>query len=173
MSRGDLNEANIRAKRWARAASEAGLIKGGANPEVQTSALWPLSSRWRVVERMTWTLDGTADGPKVDTEACVATAPSWGELLHKYSLWAKDENRQAYFRDRHLRGESLMQPPPNPPEWAEYRKAAVEASEKAAENTAAWVKRSARAKMAHIGLDDTVKFEAAWANAKALGLVKG
>lgn len=172
MSHGDLREANIRLKRWLRVASEAGKVKNGGKPEVRYFQLWPYASRWRVFERLKWTLDGTADGPTVDTEACVCSAPTAAELLNKYACWAQDDNRVAYFKDRDLRGQSQKEPPPDPPEWAAQKQAMAEAVGRANENTAAWVKNSVRAQMEHIGMGDPVKFEVAWSKAKLLGLVR-
>jgi hypothetical protein len=169
----DFREANLRIKRWAKAACETGRIKGGADPYVTYNELRPPASRWCAWEKMKWTLDGTADGPKVETEACVAAAPSAGELLHKYSLWATDVNRQAYFRERQLRGQSMSQPPPDPPEWAEYRKAMAVTAAQAEERTAEWVKKAARGAMDFHGFNDPVKFELAWREAVKMGLVKG
>lgn len=169
----EFREANLRIKRWAKAACELGRIKGGADPYVTFSELQPPATRWRAWEKLKWTLDGTADGPKVETEACVAAAPSAGELLHKYSLWAQDENRQAFFRERHLRGKSQQQPPPDPPEWALYRKQMAATAEQAGERTAEWVKKTTRGAMDFHGFNDPVKFEAAWREAVKMGLVKG
>lgn len=171
MSHADLAEASLRIKRWAKAAEEAGVVKGGAKPDVRHSPLWPPASRWRVYERATFTLDGTPDGPKVDTDACVAAAQSWGEALMKYSLWARDEKREGQFRDRHLRGE-LNRPPMDPPEWAEHRASQVAAAQEAGERTREWVRRSVQAQMAHVGLDDPAKFNAAWLEATAKGLIR-
>lgn len=165
-------EANMRIKRWAKAACDAGQVIGGANPYVTYSELQPPSTRWRAWERMKWTLDGTADGPVVETEACVAVSASAGELLHKYSLWARDEKRHAYFHAKHLRGESLSRPPPDPPEWAQYRERMASVAQEAGERTAEWVKEAARGAMDFHGLSDPVKFEAAWAQARSMGLVR-
>lgn len=167
----DFHEANIRIKRWAKAACEMGRIKGGASPYVSYNELQSLPTRWRAWEKMKWTLDGTHDGPIVETEACVAAAASAGELLHKYALWAGDANRQAFFRERHLRGESQQQPPPDPPEWAEYRKAMARTAEQAGERTGQWVKKTAHNAMAFHGFNDPVKFELAWREAVKRGLV--
>lgn len=171
MSHADLHEATLRIKRWAKAAEDAGVVKGGAKPEVRHSPLWPVASRWRVYERARFSLDGTPDGPKVDTDACVAAAQSWGEALMKYSLWAKDEGREAQFRDRHMRGD-LGRPPIDPPEWNEHRAAQVNAMHEAGERAREWVRRSVQAQMAHVGLSDPVKFNAAWLEARAKGLIK-
>ena len=74
-------------------------------------------------------------GMTKDTEACVCAAATPVELLHKYTLLksqqrADDALRErggapkvdyrVLFRDRVLRGEEGM-PPPDPPEWAEYK----------------------------------------------------
>ena len=172
----DLAEASIRIKRWAKAAGESGLVVGGCNPEVSHSPLGPLATRWRIYERLKWAhvLAGTNhidEGTLKDTECCVAAAQTWGELLHKYALWAQDPDRVAYFRDRELRGESNAKPPPDPPEWVEHRRAAIAAAQQAGHATQEWVKRSARGQMERLGLLDPVKFEVAWANLAARGLV--
>lgn len=171
MSRqGDLNEANLRVKRWAKAATEAGLVVGGSKPEVRYFQLWPYASRWRVFERLKWTLDGTPDGPIVSTECCVAAASSAPDAVLKYTLWARNPERVGYFRERDLRGEKQSAPPTvDPPEWEAARKAQAEAVDRANEATTAWVKRAVRAQMAHIGMDDPVKFELAWEKAKSMG----
>lgn len=169
----DFVEANLRIKRWAKWAVGEGIVKGGADPYVTYSELQPLSTRWQAWERMKWTLDGTKDGPVVNTECCVVAAQAPGELMTKYSLWAQDANRQGYFEDAHLRGQSTSIPPPEPPEWAANRAKMVDNAHQAGERTAEWVKRAARGQMAHIGLNDPVKFELAWAEARARGLVKG
>jgi hypothetical protein len=172
----DLAEASIRIKRWAKAACDAGLVVGGCNPEVSYSALGPVGTRWRVYERLKWA-NVLADTNVVDettmreTECCVAAAPTWGELLHKYALWATDPDRVAFFRDRELRGESNAKPPPDPPEWAQHRRDAIAAAQQAGEVTQEWVKRAARGQMERLGLLDPVKFELAWARAEAMGLV--
>lgn len=166
----DLNEANIRIKRWLRAAQDAGHVKGSGKPEVRHSELWPITSRWRVYEQLKWTLDGTADGPIVETEACVASAQTAPELLHKYALWAQDENRVGYFQDRHLRGKSQYTPPPDPPEWAKTKQAILESVDRANENTSEWVRRSARAQMKWSGFPDEW-FNPAWRELEAMGLV--
>ncbi len=173
MSRhGDFMEANLRIKRWAKAATTSGHVKGGADPYVTHSELRPIATRWQAWERMKWSLDGTTTGEVVDTEACVCAAASAGELLHKYALWAADEKRQAYFRDAHLRGKSLSIPPPDPPEWAAYRTKMVDNAGHASERTGEWVKRAVRGQMAHAGLNDPVKFERAWRDAVSRGLVR-
>lgn len=178
MSQAQLNEANIRLKRWLKAveavkgADGKPLVVNPGQPEVRTSALWPTSQRWRVYERLKWTLDGTKDGKIVDTECCVAAASSWGEAIMKYTMWVQDAGRTGFFADRHLRGGSQYRPPPDPPEWAEFRKQAIEAVQRADENTAEWVKKSTKAQMAHVGFDDPTKFALAWERAKAMGLVK-
>ena len=169
----EFREANLRIKRWAKAACEMGRIIGGAKPFVTYNELQPPATRWRAYEEMKWTLDGTADGPIVEADACVATAPSAGELLHKYALWAQDPKRQAYFHERHLRGQSMEQPPPDPPEWDAYRKAMAANAAEAGERTAEWVKKAAHGAMAFHGFNDPVKFELAWQEAVARGLVKG
>lgn len=179
MSQGDLNEANIRIKRWLRAVEKMRRPDGRAfvinpgKPEVQTSALWPYASRWRVYERLKWSLDGTPDGKAIDTNACVAAASTAPDVVLKYTLWVQDEKRVAYFQDAHLRGKSRHDVPPDPPEFAEQRRMAAEAAAAAGEHTTEWVKRSARGQMAHAGFDDPVKFELAWQEAVARGLVRG
>lgn len=172
----DLAEASIRLKRWAKAACEAGYVIGGANPEISYSALGPIASRWRIYERLKWgnVLADTNlpdESSIIETECCVASAQTWGELLMKYSLWARDPNRVAFFRDRQLRGESNMKPPPEPPEWAEHRRAAIAAAEQAGERTTEWVKKAAWGRMKHIGMDDAVKFALAWEGLAQRGLV--
>lgn len=169
----DFREANLRIKRWAKAACDMGRIKGGANPYVIYVAAQPPARRWQAWEKMKWTLDGTADGPIVETEACVCVSGSAGELLHKYSLWAQDEKREAYFRERHLRGQSMAQPPPDPPEWAEYRNAMAATAVQANERTAEWTKKAARGAMNFHGMNDPVLFERAWLEAVKMGLVRG
>lgn len=177
-TQGDLNEANIRVKRWLKAVETVkrsdgrALVINPGSPEVRTSALWPPSTRWRVYERLKWSLDGTADGKTVDAEACVAAAQTAPEVVQKYTVWVRDDARLGYFQDAHLRGKSLYRPPPDPPEWAAHREAMAQAVDKANENFAAWVKRAAKARMAHIGMDDPVKFELAWERAVAMGVVK-
>lgn len=175
--RADLAEASIRIKRWAKAACEAGLVEGGCAPEVSYSELGPVATRWRIYERLKWAnLLANSNLPDestiVDTECCVAAAPTWGELLQKYALWARDPNRVAYFRDRSLRGESNMRPPIDPPEWAEHRRQAIAAAQQAGEATQDWVKTSARGQMERLGLLDPVKFELAWQRAASMGLVR-
>lgn len=172
----DLAEASIRIKRWAKAACESGLVVGGCNPEVSYSALGPIATRWRIYERLKWAhvLAGTNhidEGTMKDAECCVAAAQTWGELLQKYALWARDPDRVAYFRDRELRGESNAKPPPDPPEWAEHRSAAIAAAQAAGEHTAEWVRKSAQGHMRHMGFDDPVKFALAWRGLADRGLV--
>lgn len=174
----DLAEANIRIKRWAKAACESGHVVGGCNPEVTHSVLRPVASRWRIMERLKWArvTDMGADTPDVigtpfETECCVAAAQTWGELLHKYALWAADPNRVAYFQDRDLRGQSQHQPPPEPPEWREHRNAMVAAAAGAGERTSEWITKSARGQMARLGMDDPVKFAVAWKRLADLGMV--
>jgi hypothetical protein len=172
----DLAEASIRIKRWAKAACDAGLVVGGCNPEVSYSALGPVGTRWRVYERLKWA-SVLADTNVVDettmreTECCVAAAATWGELLHKYALWATDPDRVAYFRDRELRGESNAKPPPDPPEWEQHRREAIAAAQQAGERSTEWIKKAVRGHMAHMGFDDVVKFEVAWAGLAARGMV--
>lgn len=175
----DLREAHIRLKRWMRAVESMkgpdgrALVTNPGSPSVRTSAGWPPSSRWRVYERLKWTLDGTADGTIVDTECCVAAASTAGDVVLKYTLWVRDPNRVGFFRDRDLRGESNRLPPVvDPPEFAEQQRAAAEAAERANENATEWVKRAVRGQMAHIGMDDPVKFELAWQQALAMGAVR-
>jgi hypothetical protein len=135
-----------------------------------------LATRWRIYERLKWA-NLLADSNLPDestireTECCVAAAPTWGELLHKYSMWARDPNRVAYFRDRELRGESNQRPPPDPPEWAEFRRASIAAAQQAGEATAEWVKKAAYGHMKHMGFDDPVKLALAWTEAERRGLV--
>lgn len=174
--RADLAEASIRIKRWAKAACEAGHVVGGCAPEVTYSELGPVATRWRIYERLKWAnvlADSNLpdESSIVDTECCVAAAQTWGELLHKYALWAKDADRVAYFRKRKLRGESNMLPPPDPPEWAEHRRASLAAAQEAGVRTTEWVKRAARGRMEHLGLLDPVKFELAWQQLASRGLV--
>lgn len=174
--RADLTEASIRVKRWAKAACESGIVVGGCAPEVAYSELGPVATRWRIYERLKWA-NLLADSNLPDeasikeTECCVAAAQTWGELLQKYALWARDPDRVAYFRDRELRGESNQRPPIDPPEWAEHRRAAIAAAEAAGERTSEWVRKSAWGDMRAKGFDDPVKFNVAWARLAAQGLV--
>jgi hypothetical protein len=175
-TRADLVEASIRVKRWAKAACEAGYVVGGCAPEVTYSELGPLATRWRIYERLKWAnllADSNLPDESTikDTECCVAAAQTWGELLQKYALWARDPDRVAYFRDRELRGESNMRPPIDPPEWAEHRRASIAAAQGAGERTAEWVAKAARGHMVHMGFDDPVKFALAWQGLAARGLV--
>src|SRR5581483_9469012 len=122
---------------------------------------------WCAWERMTvaLTLDEsllTAPGMTKDTEAVVCAAPTPIELLHKYSLIktgqrAADAQREKgitppvdyriMFRDRVLRGEQSM-PPPDPPEWAEYRKMKAAEVAQAKERTVEQVRATTRNFMA-------------------------
>lgn len=172
----DLAEASIRVKRWAKAACEAGHVVGGACPEVSYSALGPVGSRWRIYERLKWgNLLADSNLPDessiVETECCVASASTWGELLMKYALWARDPDRTAFFRDRQLRGESNAKPPPDPPEWAEQRRAGIAAAQQAGERTTEWVRKAAAGHMKHLGLLDPVRFELAWQELASRGMV--
>lgn len=172
----DVAKANIQLKRWAKVATEAGAVVGGANPEVRSSVLWPVSTRWRVYERMKLAFDAkpgeavALDAIK-DTEACVAAASTAVDVMIKYSYWARDKERSAQFQDRLLRGEQAR-PPPDPPEWAEDRRQKAEVAAEATQRTQEWVKTSARGWMKHYGFDDPVKFEAAWAQLQTMGVVK-
>lgn len=172
----DLAEASIRIKRWAKAACESGLVVGGCNPEVSYSALGPVATRWRIYERLKWA-NVLADSNVVDestireTECCVAAAQTWGELLQKYALWARDPDRVAFFRDRELRGQSNQLPPPDPPEWAEHRRAAIAAAQQAGERTSEWVRKSAFGDMKAKGFDDPVRFAVAWDRLAQMGMV--
>lgn len=172
----DLAEASIRVQRWAKAACESGHVVGGCAPEVSYSALAPVASRWRIYERLKWAnlLEGSnlPDETSIkETECCVASAATWGELLQKYALWARDPDRVAFFRDRELRGESNQRPPPEPPEWAEHRRASIAAAQQAGERTTEWVKKAARGHMQHMGFTDELKFRLAWDGLEARGLV--
>lgn len=172
----DLAEASIRIKRWAKAACESGHVVGGCAPEVSHSQLGPVASRWRIYERLKWA-NLLADSNLPDestikeTECCVASAATWGELLHKYALWAADPDRVAYFRDRELRGESNQRPPVDPPEWAAHRRASVAAAQQAGEVTAEWVKKAAHGHMKHMGFDDPLRFSLAWKRLEDMGMV--
>lgn len=174
----DLNEANIRIKRWLRAVETMRkpngqpMVLNPGKPEVRTSQAWPHPTRWRVFEQLKWTLDGTADGAIVSTECCVASASSAPDVLLKYTLWAQDPARTGYFRDRDLRGEDQRRPPLDPPEWAAQKAAQAEAVNRANENATEWVKKTARGWMKHVGFDDPVRFELAWQEALKRGLVR-
>lgn len=174
----DLNEANIRLKRWLRAVEKVRRLDGRAlvtnpgKPEVRTSAAWPFPTRWRVFERLKWTLDGTANGEIVETECCVASASTAPDVVLKYTLWVQDPARAGFFRDRDYRGEDQRTPPADPPEFAAEKEKQAAAMARGAEIRAENIKRSARAQMAWIGMDDPVKFELAWDKAVAMGMVR-
>lgn len=68
----------------------------------------------------------TQPGMTQETEAVVCSAATPLELLHKYGLCKQGQRTdpggyRLLFRDRLLKGEQSM-PPPDPPEWGEYRK---------------------------------------------------
>lgn len=101
-----------------------------------------------------------------DTEAVVCAAPTALELLHKYGMIKTaqrkaDELRESggtpasdyrvLFRDRVLRGEESM-PPPDPPEWAEYRKMKEAQAKEAGERTTEQVRATVRNFMALNGI---------------------
>lgn len=124
----DWHEANIRIRRVC------------ADAFVTYSPQAQLHQRWQAWEKMRipLTLDDDAllkEENSAETEAVVCAAPTWGELLHMYGLIKSKQREEdairekggnpgvswrVLFRDRKLRGE-LSMPPPEPPEWAEYR----------------------------------------------------
>lgn len=125
------------------------------------------SQRWCAWERMTIPLTTdenllSAPGMTKDTEAIVCAAPTPHELLHKYGLIKSGQRREdamresggnpptswrVLFRDRVLRGEESM-PPPDPPEWAEYRKMQAAQVRESAERTVEQVRATTRNFMA-------------------------
>lgn len=120
------------------------------------------STRWRAWERMTvpLTLDEdllTQPGMTKDTECVVCAASTAGELMHKYML-VKQAQRKAgtdvrlLFRDRVLRGEEST-PPPEPPEWAEYRAKMREHVSQTNERTTNQIQATVRNFMALQGLE--------------------
>ena len=78
--------------------------------------------RWRLYARLQWSIDGTVnESTAVNTEALLATAETWPEILEKAHEYARDGNRKAEFlehgRNRLLRGLSLTEEPlPETPE---------------------------------------------------------
>lgn len=84
--------------------------------------------RWRLYSRLEFSVDGTPDNG-VKTEALLATAYTWPELLEKAYEFAHDEKRQVEFvefgRNRQLRGLPLDTEPL--PETAEQRARTEEA----------------------------------------------
>jgi hypothetical protein len=74
--------------------------------------------RWRLFARLELSVDGTTENG-LQTEAPLATAYTWPELLEKAHAFAHDEKRQAEFvelgRNRLLRGLPL-EPLPETPE---------------------------------------------------------
>ena len=185
----DLAEGNIRLKRWLREAVKVDAAKVGdpnhkplvvepGEPHLYASKLWPLASRFRVIERRKFAsmISGGPDAPDVidkitEAECCVASAPNFGEALMKYARRVADPKRDEVYRDRNLRGESTLLPPIEPPEWAEQRRAAIAAAQAAGEHTAEWVRKSAQGHMRHMGFDDPVKFALAWRGLAERGLV--
>lgn len=120
------------------------------------------SARWRCWERMTVPLTLDEDllsqpGMTKDTECCVCAGPTATEALHKFML-VKNAQRagrldmRLLFRDRVLRGEESM-PPPDPPEWAEYRAKMRETVEHAKEHTTNQVQATVRNFLAIHGLN--------------------
>lgn len=180
----DLAEGNIRLKRWMdhaktiRKPDGSPFIVEPGEPHMYASKLWPVASRFRVIERRKFAnmVSGGPDAPDtiakvIDAECCMAAAPNFGEALQKYAIRVADPKRDDYFVDRNLRGESTLLPPIDPPEWEQHRREAIRAAQQAGEVTQEWVKRSARGQMERLGLLDPVKFELAWARAEAMGLV--
>lgn len=174
MRHGDWVEANVRAKRLC------------ADAFVTYTAERQLSQRWCVWERMTVPLTTDEDllatpGMTQETEAVVCAAATQLEALHKYSLIktqqrADDAARESggtpktdyrmLFRDRVLRGEQSM-PPPDPPEWAEYRKMQAATAKQAGERTGEQIKATVRNFMALQGFDLNT------AAKRALGIGRG
>jgi hypothetical protein len=180
----DLAEGNIRLKRWMDAAKKSKRPDGKpfivepGEPHLYASKLWPVGSRFRVIERRKFAnlIDAGPDKPDgigkiIEAECCMASAPNFGEVIQKYAMRVSDPNRDDLFRDRNLRGESTLLPPIDPPEWQEHRRAAVAAAQAAGEHTAEWVRKSAQGHMRHMGFDDPVKFALAWRGLADRGLV--
>ena len=159
MKHAEWAEANVRIKRLC--------------PEayVTYSRVHAYSHRWCAWERMTvpLTLDEdllTQPGMTQETEAVVCSAPTSIELLHKYALRKRDPGFQMLFRDRVLRGEQ-SKPPPDPPEWAEYRKMKDAEAREAGERLGEQARATVRNFMAIQGLEMGKKERA------ALGIGRG
>jgi len=69
------------------------------------------SARFRVVDRLTLSLDGTTENG-VAVEAILAESYTVVGALEKYHNLMHDKARQVWYRDRHLRGEDMRPPPP-------------------------------------------------------------
>jgi hypothetical protein len=130
------------------------------------------SQRWQAYERMTipLTLEEnllTQPGMTKEAEAIVCVASTSTELLHKYTLVKSaqrkaDADREAgravkfdhrtVFRDRVLRGEE-NQPPPDPPEWKEYKDKMSAHVRESAERTTEQVRATVRNFMALSGVN--------------------
>lgn len=180
----DLAEGNIRLKRWMdhaktiRKPDGSPFIVEPGEPHMYASKLWPVASRFRVIERRKFAnmVSGGPDAPDtiekvIEAECCMAAAPNFGEALQKYAMRVADPKRDDYFVDRNLRGESTLLPPVDPPEWKEHRRAAIAAAQAAGERTAEWVRKSAWGDMKAKGFDDPVKFALAWQALAERGMV--
>jgi len=134
------------------------------------------TQRWRAWERMTvpLTLDENLlaqPGMTKETECCVCAAPTATELLHKFMCVKQAQRRnesgfRLLFRDRVLRGEENM-PPPEPPEWAEYRAKMTETVAHSKERTTEQVRATVRNFLAINGLSGR---EMTKEHKKALGI---
>lgn len=178
----DLAEGNIRLKRWMDAAKD--IVKDGkplivnpGEPHLYASKLWPLASRFRVIEHRKFAtmIDGGKDaddtiGKIFSAECCMASAPNFGEAIIKYTKRVVDPNRDDLFRDRSLRGESTLLPPIDPPEWKAERDQMARNAQEAGERTSEWAKRAAFGRAQWLGLD-LEKFKRAWSEAERRGLV--
>jgi hypothetical protein len=180
----DLAEGNIRLKRWMRDAVKirrpdgTPFVVDPGEPHMYASKLWPVASRFRIIERRKFAsmVDMGPNAPdsigKVfEAECCCASAPNFGEAIMKYVKHVSDPKRDALFQDRNLRGESTLIPPVDPPEWRTERAAAIAAAQQAGEATAEWVRKAAQGHMKYMGFDDDVKFALAWQGLTARGLI--
>lgn len=134
------------------------------------------SHRWLAWERMTIPLTLDEDllsqpGMTKETECVVASAPTAVELLHKFTLIKSAQragrlDMRLLFRDRVLRGEEQM-PPPDPPEWAEYKAKMRETVEHSKERTTNQIQATVRNFLALQGLELGAK------ERRALGIGRG
>lgn len=174
MRHAEWGEANVRVKRIC------------ADAFVTLNRERALEHRWCVWERMTIPLTSNEDllavpGMTQETEAVICAAPTALEAIHKYGLIksqqrADDLEREKgntpktdyrmLFRDRVLRGEQSM-PPPDPPEWAEYRKMQADVAKQAGERTGEQVRATVRNFMALQGFDLSTSAK------RALGIGRG
>lgn len=117
--------------------------------------------RWRLYARLRFSVDGTTENG-VDTEALLATAYTWPEVLERAYEFAHDEKRQVEFvefgRNRQLRGLPLDTEPL--PETAEQRARSEEARARmklGRERVQEGMRRHLRGQLKAMGLEEAAK----------------